>query len=351
MDIKAQYSIGNEYFINGDIGFEVDATDVIAWLGHFHEQEVTFTIFSGGGSLFDALAIRAYAIKHSIKVTANIYGFAASAATIIAAAAGRSRTYIDPSSQYMIHWAFGGSESALKNANETVVQIYMELTGRSKRAITKLLDDGTNNDTFLNATEMAELGFGQVMDSMAIAATYKTKIQNLKDMSEEKTDVKVIKLSLKDIVTGKVEIDREMLNNEALNVIQDELGEQIEMVKASAEKVNDLEASAKEDATKIEELEAKEAASIEAKVEANKEAEASNETIKALEATIAENATEIEALKKAPAVEAAANSGDDVQAPGDGLAEGEAPKRKLSKAEQLNKELTEAHNERYGKKS
>ena len=354
--VQAQYAIGNEYFIDGDIGWEINGGEVLRWLGSFHGQKVKFTVFSGGGSLFDAIAIYDYVKKHNIEVEANIYGFAASAATIIAGAAGAKNTYISPNSQYMIHWAFGGSESALKQANERVVEIYKQITGLPARRIKQLLDRGTDEDYFMGASETIELGFANEMKVEAIAASYKAKIQNLKNMSEEKTKPeeapvkkRIINVSVLDAIKGSIEIDQDEIEDYLKGELENMMTENKELTA----KVDDLESQVSESG-----IESKTAyTELENKFK-EKETELENKAneLKALEMTIEdlkskakESEDLIAELKKEPLTEKIVAEADEVQEPGTQVVE-ETNAREKSEGEKRWDMIREKHNNTFKNK-
>ncbi len=87
----------SDLFVTGEIGHDFQAEYFIQQLNSFEKgEEINVHIFSGGGSLFDALAIYDFVKLKGIKFNAYISGLSASAATVIGAAA--ENTYIGANS-------------------------------------------------------------------------------------------------------------------------------------------------------------------------------------------------------------------------------------------------------------
>ena len=106
---------------------------------------------SMGGNLFEASGIYDIIKGCGMEVTAKIYGVAASAATLIACAAGR--VLISENSRYMVHRARGCAMGTveeieayaadLKDAEGQVTGIYAERTGKSPEDVLAVLNAET----------------------------------------------------------------------------------------------------------------------------------------------------------------------------------------------------------------
>ena len=93
-----------EITIHGYIGYDFTAGDLISYLSYFKDDiNLILNIFSGGGSYVEAIAVYEYLISKGVEATANIYGLAGSAATIIACAC--QIVNITENSDYFIHRA------------------------------------------------------------------------------------------------------------------------------------------------------------------------------------------------------------------------------------------------------
>lgn len=118
---------------------------------------------SMGGNLFEASGIYDIIKGCGMEVTAKIYGVAASAATLIACAAGR--VLISENSRYMVHRARGCAVGTveeieayaadLKDAEGQVTGIYAERTGKSAEDVLAVL----NAETWMNAETAVKEGW------------------------------------------------------------------------------------------------------------------------------------------------------------------------------------------------
>jgi ATP-dependent protease ClpP protease subunit len=153
-----------DLFVTGEIGYDFLAEDFIKQINSLPKGEtINVHIYSGGGSLFDALAIYDFIKLKGIKFDAYLSGLCGSAATIISASA--ENTYIGANSSFFVHRAFfpygvetEEQQASLDNINERLISIYQKLTGLSKPAIKKILDKG-DNGYFMGSNEAIDLGF------------------------------------------------------------------------------------------------------------------------------------------------------------------------------------------------
>lgn len=110
------------------------------------------------------------------KVTAEITGMAASAASV--AVMGADKVVMSPTAQMMVHkalfnWVAGNSDdldkasNALKSSDKAIVNAYVAKTGKSEDEIMDLM----RNETFMSAQEAVENGFAdEVMTFEAVAS-------------------------------------------------------------------------------------------------------------------------------------------------------------------------------------
>jgi len=126
-------------------------------------SDVEVDINSGGGLVDSGNEIYTALKAYKGKVTVNIVGTAASAASLIAMAGNPTR--ISPVGQIMIHNVQGGwvgdyraqdkLSEILKQANEAVANAYQLKTELSMDDVLSKMND----ETYLNADEAKELGF------------------------------------------------------------------------------------------------------------------------------------------------------------------------------------------------
>lgn len=162
-----------DFYLNDYIGYyPCTGSAVRDFLAKHEGEEVNVYISSLGGSLGEALTIRQAFIDHG-KVTAHVFGFTASAATIIAT--GAKKTVISSSALFLIHcsssyitaWDFLNSEaleleikklkstkSLLDGADTVMANIYATKTGKSADECLSLMKE----EKWLTASEAVDLG-------------------------------------------------------------------------------------------------------------------------------------------------------------------------------------------------
>ena len=126
-------------------------------------ENITLHINSPGGSVFSAVAIANILKNHKAKVTANIDGLAASAATIITSACDTVR--MPKNALFMIHnpitFAYGNNQEMQKTVEmldkvkNSIIETYLNKTKTDKETLSELMD----NETWMNAEEAKEYGF------------------------------------------------------------------------------------------------------------------------------------------------------------------------------------------------
>lgn len=151
--------IGEDYWS----GTGVTANRISAALRSIGDRAITVRINSPGGDMFEGIAIYNILRTHPAKVTAEILGWAASAASIIAMAGDEIR--MGPGSFMMVHNAWGvviGNRHDMREAahlfdqfDAALADIYAARTGMKRSEIEKLMDA----ETFMGASEALEYGF------------------------------------------------------------------------------------------------------------------------------------------------------------------------------------------------
>ena len=163
-------------YIDQEIGsYGISAKGFIDEVKSMNPAAIHLVINSGGGSVFDALAIYDFLTTSRFRVTVEIQGLAASAATIIALA-GDARPVMTANSFFMIHNPFitmgdldvfeandlreyakdmENTADLLDRITEKLVNIYADATGLNKVDIKQMMD----NTTWMDAQQALELGF------------------------------------------------------------------------------------------------------------------------------------------------------------------------------------------------
>jgi ATP-dependent Clp protease protease subunit len=162
--------IGEDFWTGGG----VTAKRVSGALRSIGDQEVVVRINSPGGDLFEGIAIYNLLRAHPAKVTVEVLGWAASAASIIAMAGDEIRMGLG--TFMMVHNAWGmvvGNRHDMREAadlfdgfDSAIVDIYEARTGRTRKDIAALMDD----ETFMGPTEAVAKGFADKVDDDLRAA-------------------------------------------------------------------------------------------------------------------------------------------------------------------------------------
>lgn len=167
-----------EISIFDEIGmWGVTAKNFIDELNTISAKEITLSINSPGGSVFDAIAIYNALRKKDAKVTCRVLGVAASAASLIAMAGDK---IVMPENTFMmIHNPIGGCRGnaedmrdladVLDKIGASIVATYVARTGKSEDEVKALLAQ----DTWMTAAEAVEMGFADEMEAvLKIAAAF-----------------------------------------------------------------------------------------------------------------------------------------------------------------------------------
>lgn len=126
-------------------------------------ENITLHINSPGGSVFSAVAIANTLKNHKAKVTANIDGLAASAATIITSACDVVK--MPKNALFMIHnpitFAYGNNQEMqktlemLNKVKNSIIETYLYKANTDKETLSKLMND----ETWMDAETAKEYGF------------------------------------------------------------------------------------------------------------------------------------------------------------------------------------------------
>ncbi len=156
--------IGEDFWTGGG----VTAKRISNALRYIGEKDITVQINSPGGDLFEGLAIYNLLRKHKAKVTVEVLGWAASAASIIAMAGDEIKMGLG--SFMMVHNAWGvvvGNRHDMREAADlfdefdgSIADIYEARTELKRSEIVKLMDQ----ETFMGAKTAVEKGFADTVD-------------------------------------------------------------------------------------------------------------------------------------------------------------------------------------------
>lgn len=157
----------DEILIYGDIGFEVQAKDIVAQLNEC-EGPINVRVDSFGGDVYAGISILNALRRYPDVVTVYVDGMAASAASFIAVG-GADRLIMSPNSSLLIHGAWsqgmGNSEemaqlaSDLNQITDNLATIYAEKTGQEPTYWRELM----KQDTTFTAEQAVEAGLADAV--------------------------------------------------------------------------------------------------------------------------------------------------------------------------------------------
>ncbi|MFC4623838.1 head maturation protease, ClpP-related [Daeguia caeni] len=173
-DADATISIFDVIGDDGWTGGGVTAKRISAALRSIGNRDVIVRINSPGGDMFEGIAIYNLLRAHPAKVTVEVLGWAASAASIIAMAGDDIRMGFG--SFMMVHNAWGvviGNRHDMREAanlfdqfDAAIADIYQARTGMERADIEQLMDA----ETFMSSEQAVEYGFADVVDDAQIHA-------------------------------------------------------------------------------------------------------------------------------------------------------------------------------------
>ena len=160
----------NEILIYGDIGFEVQAKDIVSQLNDA-DGPVAVRVDSFGGDVYAGISILNALRRYPDVVTVYVDGIAASAASFIAVG-GADRLIMSPNSSLLIHGAWsqgmGNSEEMaqlaadLNEITDNLATIYAEKTGQEPAYWRELM----KKDTTFTAEQAVEAGLADAVDEL-----------------------------------------------------------------------------------------------------------------------------------------------------------------------------------------
>jgi ATP-dependent Clp protease protease subunit len=180
--IKAKGNASAEILVYEDVGAGwfggVTAKDFSADLKALgNVQTIDVRINSGGGDVFDGLAIYRQLVDHRAKVIVHIDGLAASIASVIAMAGDEIR--ISEAALVMIHDAWGMAvgnaddmrqmASVLETTSGAITDVYVARTRKDRGDIRNWMEA----ETWFTAAEAVENGFADAVDeNLRVAARF-----------------------------------------------------------------------------------------------------------------------------------------------------------------------------------
>lgn len=179
--------IAEDSWLDDDITPAVFASELSAGSG-----PVTIWLNSPGGDVVAAARIYNMLLDYPGKVTVNIDGIAASAASVIAMAA--STVAMSPVSMLMIHnpatLAMGDKTELsraldmLESVKDSIINAYQLKTGLSRAKLSKLMDA----ETWMDATAAIELGFADELLTGKRAPTPDKEDEESEEPGEDEPD-------------------------------------------------------------------------------------------------------------------------------------------------------------------
>lgn len=173
-------------------GGGVTANRISAALRSIGERDVTVRINSPGGDMFEGIALYNLLRAYPAKVTVEVLGWAASAASIIAMAGDEIRMRLG--SFMMVHNAWGmviGNRHDMRQAatlfdkfDAALADIYQARTGMLRADIEQLM----NTETFMNPAQAVENGFADLIDDGVAASSGGAKNSDRRLMARRQTE-------------------------------------------------------------------------------------------------------------------------------------------------------------------
>lgn len=196
-DADATISIFDVIGDDGWTGGGITANRISAALRSIGNKDITVRINSPGGDMFEGIAIYNLLRTHPAKVTVEVLGWAASAASIIAMAGDVIRMGLG--SFMMVHNAWGlviGNRHDLREAaslfeqfDAALADIYEARTGMDRVGIERLMDA----ETFMTAAQAVEYGFADAVDDGVAAPSGDAKSTDRRLMARRQTEAALAK--------------------------------------------------------------------------------------------------------------------------------------------------------------
>ena len=142
--------------------------DAVARIAALDAPHVVVNIRSTGGDVNDALLIYDALAALDAEVTTRCYGYVASAATLIAQAAGEGRREISAGALYLVHAAACAAEGnaaeldaraeLLRKTDERLAALYARRSGRPQEEFAERMAENNGNGRWLSPEETVAAG-------------------------------------------------------------------------------------------------------------------------------------------------------------------------------------------------
>ncbi|HEP1269923.1 TPA: Clp protease ClpP [Streptococcus pyogenes] len=176
INLKGPLIVNNSQEVYDYYGMEATSAKSIINQLPEDSSDIILEVNSNGGLVTVGSEVYTALRNYKGKVTAEITGMAASAASV--AVMGADKVVMSPTAQMMVHkalfnWVAGNSDdldkasNALKSSDKAIVNAYVAKTGLSEDEIMNLM----RNETFMSAQDAVEKGFAdEVMSFEAVAS-------------------------------------------------------------------------------------------------------------------------------------------------------------------------------------
>jgi ATP-dependent protease ClpP protease subunit len=243
-------AIGENIMADGSKTKGFTLADFLKETANLNSGTLIIEINSPGGNPFEAFAIHDAIKQLSVRVIVRIMGMAASAATIIAAAA--DHVEISENGNYLVHeaqsWTNGSKDKFketyddLAKLDNQMLSVYVKRTGKSREALSELMKE----DRRMTADEALKWGF---VDNILISNKQKitamdTQIAMSEDEKKEfealKAENKELKAAMKDLTAKLKAYDDDK---------EEKAKAKVKAMVEDAEKAGKIRAEAKESLT------------------------------------------------------------------------------------------------------
>lgn len=158
--------------------------DTVARIAALDSPRVVVNIRSTGGDVNDALLIYEALAALDAEVTTRCYGYAASAATLIAQAAGVGRREISAGALYLVHASACAAEGnaaelearaeLLRKTDQRLAALYALRSGHTQEEFATLMAENNGHGRWLSPEETVEAGLAdRIVDTASAAADEK----------------------------------------------------------------------------------------------------------------------------------------------------------------------------------
>ena len=225
----------SELLLFGEVGWEIKAQDVINHLADLAGEDVSVRLNSGGGDVYEGIAVMNALRAHDGQVTVIIEGLAASAASVIACG-GAGHVVIRPNAEVMIHeawtWADGNAADLskkvedLNRASQNIAEVYAARAGGTSDE----WRDRMRAETWYSAQEALDAGLvDEIRDARAasesepVAASYAPRMVAHYKYSGRRSAPAPI---------NRAPVGREKETTMSLKALAQEMGMEVEDMKA-----------------------------------------------------------------------------------------------------------------------